>query len=133
MLDYQTCLALKKAGFPQEGSNFVWVRTKRDSEWQHIFQRDNCLLTSNAGYTKEGEIPTSFVSECWGGNEYSNDDEVVEIVSAPSLSDLLGELGQQFGSLSSYPPEWIAYGAGVIVKGSSPEAVLAALYLKLKS
>lgn len=82
---------LKEAVWEQEDSTFYWASGKRHAEWVCVYD-GHCdkAITNNAGY---GEPPwTYYLSDIDGGNEYSNDDKIVEKYAAPTAEEILRNL-----------------------------------------
>lgn len=105
-LDYETCLALKEAGFPQGGDGPHW----------------HCSFTRPK--------PEDFWLGLNGDGPLSENDAYV-----PTLSELIDGFGDVYFKLTHAEGEWEAIAPHKTIrrletgKGATPEAAVAALYL----
>ena len=90
---------LAKAGWPQDEATFFWALPKmkhyhkEQPDWELVYD-GHCekALTNNAGYTRENEPLSYYISDIEGGNEYSNDQDVLEVIAAPTAEEILRKL-----------------------------------------
>lgn len=87
---------LKEAGFPEGEPNFYWVCTYKNAshtkkEWKCIYDGHcNDAMTNNAGYS---DPPLKYyVSSIEGGNEYSDDRDIIEKYPAYTAEEILEKL-----------------------------------------